>query len=113
MATLIFFPLALFYLTAVFYVAVMHFKQVRDSGVLDTLNWTSKLVAYSTLYIGLVLDMLLNIFVMTVVFLELPKELLTTGRIRRHKFGSRGWRKRLAIWFCRNYLTPFDKRHCE
>jgi hypothetical protein len=103
----------LFWLTAVFYVAVMHFKMVRDSGVLDTLNWSSRAIAYLTLYVGLVLDALLNIIVMTVVFLELPKEILTTSRIRRHKFGSQGLRKRVAIWFCRNYLTPFDKNHCE
>lgn len=103
----------LFWLTAVFFTSVMHFKQVRDSGVLDTLNWTSRAVAYLTLYVGLVLDVLLNIFVMSVVFVELPKELLTTSRIRRHKFGSQGWRKRVALWFCRNYLTPFDSGHCN
>lgn len=103
----------LFWLTAVFYVAVMHFKQVRDTGVLGQLNWSSQAIAYLTLYVGLVLDILLNVLVITVVLLEFPKELLTTSRIRRHKFGKDGWRKRLAIWFCRNYLTPFDSKHCE
>lgn len=111
--TFLLFAFSVLWLTAVFYVAVMHFKQVRDSGVLDTLNWTSRAIAYLTLYVGLVLDLLLNIFVMTVVFVEPPKELLTTSRIRRHKFGQSVWRKRVAIWFCRNFLSPFDAKHCE
>lgn len=113
MMTYILISLALFYLTAVFYTSVMHFKQVRDNGTLDTLHWSVKLIGYATLYIGLVLDTLLNVVVMTLVFVELPKEVLTTSRIRRHKFGAQGWRKRVALFFCRNYLTPFDAKHCE
>lgn len=105
--------LLLFWLTAVFYTSVMHFRIVRDSGVLDTLHWSSRGIAYLTLLVGLVLDFLLNVLVMSVVFVELPKELLTTSRIRRHKFGQSVWRKRVAVFFCNNYLSPFDAKHCE
>lgn len=105
--------LAIFWLTALFYVAVMHFKLIKDSPRWADLHWSTKLLGYSMLYPGLVLDMLLNVFVMTVVFIELPQELLTTSRVRRHKFNSGGWRYRVSVFFCRNYLTPFDRNHCE
>ena len=103
----------LFLLTAVFYIAVMSLKRLRDSGELAKLHWSVTATAYTLLAIGLVLDALLNWIVMTAVFLELPHEYLTTARVRRHKFTSIGWRNRIALWFCKNYLTPFDKCHCE
>lgn len=71
-------------------------------------------LATASLYIGLVFDFLLNVVVMTVVFLELPKEFLVTERIKRHKQGPvLSWRWLIAIWFCINFLTPFDNKHCE
>lgn len=102
------------WLTAVFYTSVMHFKLIRDTqpDVWAAMHWTSKVIGYLTLYVGLVLDAVLNL-VLSVFLLDLPKEILTTGKIRRLKFGKEGWRKRVALFFCRNYLTPFDKNHCE
>lgn len=105
--------IALFLLTAVFYIAVMKLRDLRDSGELAKLHWSVTATAYTLLAIGLVLDMLLNWVVMTLMFLEPPHELLTTQRVRRHKFEGSGWRQRLALWLCRNYLTPFDEHHCS
>jgi uncharacterized membrane protein YhaH (DUF805 family) len=112
-ATYVAISIALFLLTAVFYIAVMKLRDVRDSGELAKLHWSVTVTAYTLLWIGLVLDMLLNWVVMTLVFVELPQEVLTTQRVRRHKFHSTGWRQKVALFFCRNYLTPFDANHCE
>lgn len=106
---------AAFFATAVFYVAVMHFKILKDAGRFDSLHWSTKALGYKMLYIGLVADLLLNI-VLSVPFLELPQwgdgELLTTGRIKRHYWNTNGgWRHRFAVFFAKNYLLPFDAGH--
>ena len=113
--TYILYAFIIIWLTAVFYTSVMHFKLIKDKEpeVWADMHWSSKGIGYLTLWVGLVLDLLLNVLVMTFIFIELPKELLTTGRVRRHKFGPVGWRRSVALFFCRNYLTPFDKQHCE
>ncbi len=110
----ILYSLAIFYITAICYVAVMHWKILKDNGVLQTLHWSSKAIGYTTLYIGLVFDMLLNVLVMTAVLLELPKEVLTTSRIKRWYWNTNGgWRHRVAVFFAKNYLLPFDKDHMK
>jgi len=106
--------LIIFWLTALFYTSVMAFKKVKDDGVLETLHWSSKSIGYSFLYTGLVVDMLLNIVVMTVLFIEPPKEILTTSRIKRFYHQPRaGYRHRLAKFFAKNYLLPFDPKHMD
>lgn len=115
MSYLIYYPLlalVLFLLTAAFYISIMKLRDLRDSGVLATLHWSVTLTGRALLLIGLLLDVALNLLVMTLVFLELPRELLVTARVKRHKWNGDGWRKRLASWMCANYLTPFDARHC-
>ena len=65
----------------VFYAAVMNIKRVRDMGKLTTLG---KVFGYPTLVIGLILDLLVNWFVMTLILLEVPRELTVTSRLKRH-----------------------------
>lgn len=108
---------AVFFITAMAYTSVMHFKILKDTGRFDSLHWSTKALGYKMLYIGLVADLLLNI-VLSVPFLELPQwrsgELLTTGRIKRHYWNTNGgWRHRFAVWFARAYLLPFDKSHMD
>jgi hypothetical protein len=107
------FSAALFVTTFIFYLAVMKLRDARDQGILNTLNWSVIWLAYAILYVGLVLDMLLDWIVLTVMFLELPKEILSTSRVKRHKNHGEGWRKSLATWLCNNFLSPFDPTHCS
>ena len=104
-----------FFATAIAYVAVMHFKILKDTGRFDSLHWSTKALGYKMLYIGLVADLLLNI-VLSVPLLELPQwrsgELLTTGRIKRHYWNTNGgWRNKFAVFFAKQYLLPFDAGH--
>lgn len=87
----------------VLYLAVMSLKRVRDEGKLSRLAY---IFGIPVLYIGLVFDVLINIFVMTVLLLELPKEWLVTTRLKRHNRGT-GWRQKFAAW-CEQFLDPFD-----
>lgn len=97
------YSLALTYALFVFYAAVMNIKRVRDAGKLTTLG---KVLGYPTLAIGLVLDLLVNTFVMSVVLLELPREFTVTSRLQRHHQQG-GWRLAVVKFF-EPVLDPLD-----
>lgn len=92
------------YALYVFYAAVMNIKRVRDMGRLTTIGYA---FGYPTLLIGYVLDVLCNWFVMTLVFLELPKETTVTARMKRHNRESTGWRLSIVRFF-EPLLDPLD-----
>ena len=92
----------------VLYLAIMRIKIVKDDVGL------TKPAYYFTLpllVIGYALDFLLNL-VSTLVFLELPKDWLFSGRVSRH-VAEEGWRGKLSRWVCRNLLDPFDPSGCH
>lgn len=96
--------------TWIFYLAVMNLSRNKDRLML-----VSKCFAYPMLWIGLVADMLFNFFWGSILFLEFPKELLMTTRLKRHlRDHKKDWRDRNANWFCYNFLDPFDPngKHC-
>jgi hypothetical protein len=92
------------YALYVWYAAVMNIKRVRDMGKLTTFG---KVLGYPTLAIGLVLDLLVNTFVMTFILLELPKEFTVTSRLKRHNEESTGWRLAVVKFF-EPVLDPLD-----
>jgi hypothetical protein len=92
------------YALYVWYAAVMNIKRVRDAGKLTTLG---KVFGYPTLVIGLVLDLLVNWFVMTIILLEVPRELTVTSRLKRHHKESTGWRLAVVKFF-EPVLDPLD-----
>jgi hypothetical protein len=73
----------------VFYAAVMNIKRVHEMGKLNPLG---KALGYPTLLIGYTLDVIVNLVVMTLVMLELPREWTVTARLKRHNRESTGWR---------------------
>ena len=87
----------------IFYIAVMNLKRVKDAGKLNTF---AKILGYPVLFVGIVLDIIANVFVMTVILLELPKEPLVTSRLKRHN-RTGGWRKKV-VQFLEPILDPFD-----
>ena len=65
--------------------------------------------------LGYALDVLVNLTAASVLFVELPGELLVTSRLQRHVDATAGgWRHRLALWICDHLLDPFDPtgNHC-
>ena len=95
--------LAITYGLYVFYCAVMNIKRVRDMGKLTTLG---KVFGYPTLVIGLILDLLVNVFVMSIILVEIPQELTVTSRLKRHQ-ASTGWRLSVVKFF-EPVLDPLD-----
>ena len=96
--------LAITYGLYVFYCAVMNIKRVRDMGKLTKLGMA---FGYPTLIIGLVLDLLVNVLVMTIILLEIPQELTVTSRLKRHNRESTGWRLAVVKFF-EPVLDPLD-----
>ena len=88
----------------IFYIAVMGLKRVRDSGGLSP--WALRF-GYPVLFIGYVLDVLVNWFVVTILLLEFPKETTVTARLKRHNRESTGWRLPIVKFF-EPLLDPFD-----
>lgn len=98
------------YLTFVYLCAILKLRDARDAGALDDAPIIIKLYAYTTLLIGLLLDVSLNVL-LTVVFVESPCEWLTTDRVRRLKDSGNDWQKACARWLCKQ-LSRVDLKHC-
>ena len=96
---------AISYALWVFYLAVMTLKKVKDEGKLGKVALA---LGMPVLFVGLFLDLLMNVFVMTVLLLELPREGTVTSRLKRHKKESTGWRLKVANWFASELLDHFD-----
>lgn len=94
-----------FYLLWILYLAVMNLQRARDSGAITRAAYR---LGLPLLYVGLLVDCLVNVVPVSVLFFELPREFLVTQRLTRHANARSGWRKRLAIWFAKNLLDTFD-----
>lgn len=88
----------------VFYLAVMNLKRARDAGTLSKTAWA---LGLPVLAIGLLLDLLINLLVMSLVLWEIPREATVTARLKRHHRQSTGWRRLVSDWF-EPLLDPFD-----
>ena len=93
-----------FYALWLLYLAVMNLKRVKELGFLSPIAYA---LGLPILAVGLTLDFLINVFVMTIILFELPKEMTVTARLKRHNRDSNGWRRTIAKWF-EPLLDPFD-----
>lgn len=100
----------LFVTTYSLFGAVIKFKELRDSGEMAQRPWYVKVVRYLILYTGLAADCLLNVWFLTVVYWEFPKEWLCTSRVQRWIYGA-GYRQRLSVWFAEEWLNPIEAGH--
>lgn len=106
--TYLYYPLAAFglsYALWIFYLAVMNLKRVKDAGKLGKVALA---LGIPVLVVGLVLDFLVNVLVMTPLLLEIPQETTVTARLKRHKRESTGWRLQVTNWFASELLDHFD-----
>jgi hypothetical protein len=71
-------------------------------------------LASPVIVLGLLLDVLANIFLATLIFLELPGEWLVTSRLAKYIKRNHGWQSKMAWWVCTHLLDPFDPNgvHC-
>jgi hypothetical protein len=93
----------LWYATWVFYCASMAFMWAGEQVKGETAPW-----AGMTANIAWFLNVLLNWTVMTVIFLEFPREPNVSARCLRHYRHGKGWRQKLAGYIGRVWLDPVD-----
>ena len=93
------------------YLLVMGLYRARLAG---RLSRVAMVLGMPFLVVGYIADVLVNMTVATVLFVELPREGLVTGRLERHIEHGSGWRRKLATWICNHLLDPFDPNgsHC-
>jgi len=100
------------------YLAVMALRRARDNGGLTA---ASKLFGYPVAVQAVLIDALYNVLFgwFPYVFLgnpikALPREWMYTHRLERH-IADGGLRGRVAQYFCRKLLDPFDPdgQHCD
>jgi hypothetical protein len=86
----------------------MNLKRAKDNG---TMTPVAEKLGYSIAIPGYILDILVNIFIGSILFLEFPhyKRLTLSARMDYlYVPGSTSWRSRLADWFARNLLNTYD-----
>lgn len=98
------------YGTLTMYWAIMNFSRAKIAGTLPT--WALR-IGYPLLMVGYLMDFLLNVFIVSWIFFEVPRELLVTARLSRHIKTESGWRKTLATWLCKNLLDWADPKGCH
>jgi hypothetical protein len=105
--------LVLGYALFVFYLAYVALWEAKRNGKLAAAPLVVRAVAWSILIIAVTLDVLFNVTVGSVLFLEAPelRRLLFTARCKKH-MDAPTWRGRLARWFCEGWLNPFQAGHC-
>jgi len=82
-----------------------------------TMTKVGYILGYPLLILAGLVDVLAQFTIFTIVFVELPQELLVTDRLRRYLIGGGdvyGWRYRAAKYICSKLLDYFDPRggHC-
>lgn len=112
-------PIWAFPVTWELFVFTMMLKKHRDDvGGLRNVHPAILIFGTPFVGIGLVLDLYVNLLVMTVLILEPPRFELTTSRLTRWSGRPRPsgwlslWRWICCRWICRVLLHPFDKDHC-
>ena len=114
----------------------MHLPTLSDSGLLDwaiytyafyllfvvtmaakaawpTLSIVPKVLLAPAAVVAMLMDVVFNLIPATIIFLDLPRELLFTYRLDRYEAAGAGWRYTVALWICQNLLNPFQQGgHC-
>lgn len=94
-----------FYLLWLFYLAATNLYRARCAG---TITRTATVLGWPIVVAGLALDVALNIVIVSIVLLEIPREWTITARLDRHFHESTGWRRAVAAWIGATLLNAFD-----
>jgi hypothetical protein len=108
------YPAAVLWIFYGLYVLVMGVYRAKLSGRLSKF---SLLLLAPWVVIGWLMDVLVNVTIATVIFVDLPREKLVTDRLQRYIAQPNPkalWRSTLAIWVCDHLLDVFDPNedHC-
>ena len=104
----------------ILFLAVMNLLEARRAG---TLTRPAEILGIPVAVVGYVTDVLGQLTVASLVFVEIPKEITVSARVKRWVEGPpligypggpptkglNGWRYRVALWLRINLLKPFDR----
>ena len=93
------------YFLWIFYLAVMTLKRARDDG---TISKVALLLGYPVLVVGYVLDFCVNVTLLSIIVLDLPKETTVSLHLRRLSKTGTPYQKAIANWIAKNLLDAFD-----
>ena len=96
--------LADLYLFFIMYVASMGMIRAHAEKKLNGVLWV---LCLPFVAVSIVLDFINNMTVFSIIYFEVPRELVVTDRMKRHAKGA-GWRKSLSCWFGNTILNAFD-----
>jgi hypothetical protein len=90
----------------ILYIAMMNVKRVTNT---ETLPWQAKLLVYPTMFLFEIVEFIANVFVCSIIFLDLPREHRVSDRLRRYFRRPKhyGWRIHIVL-FIKPMLDPFD-----
>lgn len=94
------------------YILVMGLYRAQLQG---RLKGAVFVLALPAVILGYLMDIVCNLTVAWILFLDPPRELMVTLRLRRYIAEQpTKWRGKLATWVCHNLLDYFDPtgRHC-
>jgi hypothetical protein len=94
-----------------FFLAYCTLRVMRETGRLAAMPVVPRVHCYVLLFVAFGLDVLFNLVVGTLLFLELPRHWTFTARCKNH-LSDIGWRGRLARWICNGWLNPGEPGHC-
>lgn len=90
----------------VLYIAMMNIKRVAAT---QPMPLRVKMLVYPTMAVFEVIEVIANVIVCTILFLDLPREVRVSDRLRRYyrRPDRYGWRLHIVL-FLKPMLDPFD-----
>jgi hypothetical protein len=98
-----------------FWVLYVFTMAIYRAKLSKRLGKVSMVLALPFVLLAVIVDFVANMTVATVVFLDVPRDLLVTARLQRYIRLGYSWRCRLAHAICHNLLDIFDPtgNHCD
>ncbi len=90
----------------ILYVAMMN---IKGAALKDSLPWQAKIIVLPTMLVFDIVEFIANAIVCTIIFIDLPKEVTVSDRLRRYVAQPEkyGWRL-CIVRFIKPMLDPFD-----
>jgi hypothetical protein len=103
--------LAALYAMWVLFLASMTLIRARQAG---TMTRTASILGTPIILITVIIDVVINLTIGTLLFLERPQEPTLSQRLGR-LCRTGNWRGKLACWICTQLLDQFDPsgQHCK
>jgi len=107
-------PLGIILYVWVFWAGYVLIMGIYRAKLANRLTPVTLVLSAPFVILGFCIDVIANLVIAPIVFLDLPKELLVTTRLQRYIKENTDWRHSIAAYVCDNLLDVFDPtgNHC-